>query len=126
MSETKLTTKQRLFVEHYLGRANANATEAARLTGYKGSDKTLSVVGAENLAKPCIAELVEERIAIVGMSVNEIISELFEIAKTKLGTTEHIKATDKIKALELLGKRFAMWTENHKHEGALKIEIEYV
>ena len=46
------TPKQKLFVDYYL--QSFNATDAARRAGYKGNDKTLSVVGSENLAKPCI------------------------------------------------------------------------
>lgn len=50
-----LTTKQEAFVAAYIGEARGNATEAARLAGYKGSDATLASVGAENLRKPQIA-----------------------------------------------------------------------
>lgn len=56
----RLTTKQRLFVEAYCGPALGNATEAARLAGYKGNDVTLSSVGSENLRKPQIAEAIEQ------------------------------------------------------------------
>jgi len=48
----KLTLKQQLFVEAYLGEAKGNATEAARIAGYKGNEITLAAVGAENLRKP--------------------------------------------------------------------------
>lgn len=54
-ADTKLTHKQSLFVSAYIGVANGNATEAARIAGYAGNDKTLSVVGSENLDKPNIA-----------------------------------------------------------------------
>lgn len=45
-SNKKLTAKQQKFVEHYA--ACGNATEAARLAGYKKPNPQ----GAENLAKP--------------------------------------------------------------------------
>jgi phage terminase small subunit len=122
-TNTKLTTKQKLFAEAYL--ATPNGTDAARKAGYKGNDNTLASVAKENLRKPQISDLIQNRIESIGMSANEIIIELSVIAKTELSATEHIKATDKIKALELLGKRFAMWTENHKHEGDIRIEVVY-
>lgn len=53
-----LSLKQEKFVAAYVGPANGNATEAARLAGYKGTAKTLASVGSENLAKPEIAEAV--------------------------------------------------------------------
>lgn len=57
--EKKLTPKQQLFVSEYL--KTGNATEAARKAGYKGNDKTLGQVGAENLRKPGISRVLEER-----------------------------------------------------------------
>jgi len=39
-----LTTKQKLFCEFYVGAANGNATQAARLAGYAGNDITLEAV----------------------------------------------------------------------------------
>lgn len=52
---TKLTAKQNAFVAAYIGSAKGNATEAARIAGYKGNDETLRAVGHENLTKPHIA-----------------------------------------------------------------------
>lgn len=57
--DKKLTPKQQLFVSEYL--KTGNATEAARKAGYKGNDKTLGQVGAENLKKPGISRVIEER-----------------------------------------------------------------
>ena len=102
---SELTTKQRLFVEAYL--ANPNATEAARKAGYAGNDKTLSVVGAENLAKPCIAALIEKRVESAAMSADEVLSELSGIAR---GDYFEYKG-DKIKALELVGKYHKLFTD---------------
>lgn len=57
-----LTEKQRRFVEAYMGKARGNATEAARLAGYKGNRETLASVGKENLRKPQIREAIGERV----------------------------------------------------------------
>lgn len=54
MTERKLTPKMQAFVDAYTGPARGNATEAARMAGYKGNDRTLAAVGAENLTKPGI------------------------------------------------------------------------
>jgi len=51
-----LTAKQQAFCEEYL--IDLNATQAAIRAGY--SAKTANVIGPENLAKPCIAEVVAE------------------------------------------------------------------
>jgi hypothetical protein len=54
-----LTPKQALFVDYYL--QSFNATDAARRAGYKGNDKTLGVMGGENLKKPCIQAALQKR-----------------------------------------------------------------
>ena len=59
--QKKLTEKQRRFVEAYMGQAVGNATEAARLAGYKGNRITLESTGRENLGKPRIREAINER-----------------------------------------------------------------
>lgn len=51
-----LTPKQQRFVEEYL--IDLNATQAAIRSGY--SEKTATVIGAENLIKPNIAKAIEE------------------------------------------------------------------
>lgn len=62
MARTRtLSEKQRRFVEAFMGKAAGNATEAAKLAGYKGSTKTLQVVGSENLAKPIIRDAIKKR-----------------------------------------------------------------
>ena len=122
MSDTKLTTKQRLFVEAYL--VSANATEAARKAGYKGNDNTLKQVGSENLAKPYIRDLVEKRVDDAAMSANEVLQELALIAKCdwqdfvevrrdKFGDVidASLKLSDKLKALELIGKHHKLFTD---------------
>lgn len=118
MAKRPLTTKQRLFIEAYL--ANPNATEAARKAGYKGNDNTLRSVGAENLAKPSIANLLNERVEQAIITADEILNGVKDIAlKGK-------READKLKAFELLGKHLAMWTDRTEHAGSHTIEIEYV
>lgn len=56
----KLTPKQQAFVDAYTGPARGNATEAARMAGYKGNDTTLRAVGAENLTKPLVIAAVKK------------------------------------------------------------------
>lgn len=60
MASRGLTVKQRLFVEAYTGPAQGNATEAARIAGYKGNDVTLAVVGSENLRKPQVCDAIQK------------------------------------------------------------------
>mgnify|MGYP000019103813 CR=1 FL=1 len=109
----KLTTKQKLFVEAYL--QNPNGTAAARQAGYKGNDNTLASVAKENLRKPHISKLLTKRVESEAMSANDVLNQLTVIAKAKLGSPG-VRASDKIRALELLGKHHALFTEKRSIE----------
>lgn len=78
----KLTDKQALFVKHYA--ATLNATESARLAGYKGNDKTLGVVGVENLAKPSIRVAIDSLLDKRTMEAEEVLQRLTEHAMIDL------------------------------------------
>lgn len=112
----KLTTKQRLFCEAYISNANGNATEAARIAGYKGNDVTLGAVGAENLKKPLIAEMCEKRVTDVAMSTDEWLLEVTELARTAE------KQSDRIAAYGLLGKPLNLTNNSNLNLGG-KVEI---
>lgn len=103
---TKLTAKQQLFCEFYIGAANGNATEAARLAGYKGTDETLRAIGSQNLTKLNISEFCQERVNEVALSADKVLSELSAIALDKDEATR-----DRLMALQLLGKYHKLFSE---------------
>lgn len=74
----RLTNKQRAFIEHYF--VCWNATEAARLAGYRGNDVTLASVGYENLRKPHIAAVIEARLAELALPASEVLARLSDQA----------------------------------------------
>lgn len=77
---TKLTKKQKLFVEEYL--IDLNATQAAIRAGY--STQTARDIGCENLTKPNIKEAIDKELAErskrTGINADRIIQELAKIA----------------------------------------------
>lgn len=56
----KLSLKMRTFCFAFAGEADGNATEAARIAKYKGSDATLRVVASKLLTKANIQECIQE------------------------------------------------------------------
>lgn len=76
----KLTDKQRLFVEEYL--CSWNATQAAIKAGY--SKKTAAIIGFENLRKPNIRALIEQRLGESAMTANEVLKRLSDQARASL------------------------------------------
>lgn len=71
------TPKQRAFIEAYLGRANGNATEAARLAGY--SDAAVS--GSENKRNQAIWAEISKTLNERSLAAGEVVSRLSEQAR---------------------------------------------
>lgn len=79
VQEKKLTGKQKLFADYYIGEANLNATRAAILAGY--SEKTARQMGSENLSKPNISEYIENRLDELALKSKEVLAILTNHAK---------------------------------------------
>lgn len=115
----KLTNKQQAFINYYLGESKMNATEAARLAGYKHPNKQ----GPENLVKlgAYIQKATEEKRNSAIMKQDEILQLFSSIARgeekekvmSASGKVEELPVSvkDRIKAAELLGKAYAMFTD---------------
>lgn len=76
-----LTYKQRLFVAAYLGKANGNATEAARMAGYGTPRQS----GARALSNVVIRAAIDAHLAQAAMSADEVLARLSEMAATDIG-----------------------------------------
>lgn len=114
----ELTDKQARFCEEYL--IDLNATQAAIRAGY--SEKTAREQAAQNLSKlniqEKIAELKAERAKRTEMTQDSVIQELAAVARAEI---KGVRAVDKLKALELLGKHLGMFVERYEVNAA---EIE--
>lgn len=137
----KLTRKQQLFCEEYL--KDPNATQAAINAGY--SEKTAFSIGCENLTKPNIKEYIEKRMEeqdkILIAEAREIMIYLTKVMRGETqseivvvegegdgcSTARRMKKApdekERLKAAELLGKRYALFTEKVDVEGQPPIVI---
>lgn len=101
-----LTPKQKQFVAEYL--VDLNATAAARRAGY--SAKTADRIGPELLGKTCVSQAIQEAILErqkrTEVTQDYVIKKLKEIAEKEASDTQEsdLKFSNKLKALELLGK----------------------
>jgi phage terminase small subunit len=104
--ERELTEKQRRFCEYYL--ILGNGTQSVIKAGYKPNNA--SQIACELLAKPLIRrELnkMKENISNENiMSAEKVLIEL-----TNIGLTDK-NSFARLKALELLGKRYNLFTDN--------------
>lgn len=117
----KLTVKQQRFADEYI--ISGNATQAALKAGY--SKKTSKQMGAENLSKPYLVAYIDAQLKKLHdekvdsqEQIMEFLSsvrrgEVTESVATAKGVYDNVPVVvrDRIKAAELIGKRYAMWTD---------------
>ncbi len=110
--------KRDLFIEAYLGKAKGNLTKAAKLAGYAGGAKTLATQGQRMLRNAYVQAQVSGRVEAVGATTDDILKELMGIAFADVDETAETgmfldapSVQAKLKALELLGKYHAMFTD---------------
>ena len=115
----KLTAKQERFCTEYI--IDLNATQAAIRAGY--SVKTANRIASENLSKPDIQKkiqkLQQDRATRTEITQDRVLKELAGIGFAPI-TKGKIKAADKTKALELLGRHLGMFTDKLQVEGDIK------
>ena len=125
------------FADEYI--ISGNATQAAIKAGY--SKKTARFTGAENLTKPNIKAYIDERMKkleeeaiadqteVLQFLTSILRDEMTEEVLVNVGNFEQsiqdkkISARDRIKAAELLGKRYQLFTDKVNLEGNLPVII---
>lgn len=130
----ELTAKQQRFCDEYL--IDLNATQAAIRAGY--SKKTANRIGTENLSKPVIREYIAQRMSEKEASLiadqNEVLEYLTSVMRgnqkeqtlrlvgegVQKVTDIEVSAKERLKAAELIGKRFGMFRDN------VSLEVEPV
>lgn len=132
----KLTLKQQRFADEYI--ISGNATQAAIKAGY--SKRTAGVIADENLKKPKIRAYIDERLAELNAKAiadqDEVLRLLTRHARRE--TTEYnvtsggvvktpTAVANAIKAAELLGKRYGLFTNRVEAnvDMDLNINIDY-
>lgn len=141
MKNVKLTVKQKKFCDYYI--ELGNATEAAIRAGY--SKKTARQTGNENLTKPYIKsyidekmkELEDKRIAKADEVLKHLTAamrgEIYEEVVVTENTGDYesearivkkqLSAKERIKAAELLGKRYSLFTDKVDIDGNVGVQI---
>ena len=106
-----LTEKQKRFVAEYL--VDLNATQAAIRAGY--SEKTAGQIGEQNLKKLEIQEALQKAIKDrenrTEITQDKVLDELGKVAFSKAAdyTDSTLKYSNKLRALELLGKHLGLF-----------------
>ena len=138
MATKKLTPKEKKFCQEYV--RTGNASEAVRLAGY--SEKNVRQRGSKMLSKDYIQayinELMEELKKETIADADEVMQLLTSIARgetkeenvvvDKSGNVSivetRVKEKERVKALELLGKRYKLYTD--KVEASVEGQVQVV
>ena len=137
----KMTEKQKRFCDEYL--VDLNGTQAAIRAGY--SEKTARTIAAENLTKPNIRKYIDERMK---EKEKELIADQDEVlkyltsvlrgeSKSEIVVVENIgdftsearllqknpDEKERLKAAELLGKRYNLFSDKMKVDVAMPVVI---
>jgi phage terminase small subunit len=137
----KLTAKQKLFCDEYI--ISLNATQAAIKAGY--AEKTAYAMGAENLRKPKIQSYISERMKQKESSLiatqDEVLQYLTSVLRGESQTTDTLlvgmgdgyqevqevekkpSEKDRLKAAELLGKRYGLYTDKISADVDMSLDI---
>ena len=138
----KLTIKQQRFADEYI--ISGNATEAAIVAGY--AKKAAYQQGAENLKKPHIREYIDKRLEEINdksiAKQEEVLQYLTEVLRGKSSATEIVvemvgdgtseaklivkppSEKERIKAAELLGKRYGAFTDKVEVGADLELNVK--
>ncbi|BBK61863.1 terminase small subunit [Amedibacterium intestinale] len=141
MNVTKMTNKQKRFCDEYL--IDLNATQSAIRAGY--SPKTARFIGQENLTKPNIKAYIEERMAekekeliasqdevlryLTSVMRGQSESEIVVVEGCGDGVSQAVKVKkapderERLKAGELLAKRYGILSDKVNIEGAIPVVI---
>lgn len=132
-----MTVRQRKFCDEYL--ISGDATDAAKKAGY--SEKTAYSIGSENLTKPELKAYIQAQIdAIHDQKVadrDEVLRYLTAVMRGEhieeipllVGdgiqtlTDKAVGAKERLKAAELLGKRYGLFNDKVTLDGAVPVVI---
>lgn len=132
-----MTPRQQKFCDEYL--ISGNATDAAIKAGY--SRKTAKQTGSENLAKPDLRAYIDEQLAKIHSAkiadAEEVMKYLTSVMRgehteqvlklvgegVQTVTDIDVSAKERLKAAELIGKRYGLFTEKVGLEGAVPVII---
>lgn len=132
-----LTPRQQKFCDEYL--ISGNATDAAIKAGY--SRKTAKQTGSENLAKPDLRAYIDEQLAKIHSAkiadAEEVMKYLTSVMRgehteqvlklvgegVQTVTDIDVSAKERLKAAELIGKRYGLFTDKVGLEGVVPVII---
>ena len=104
-----------------MGEAAGNATQAARLAGYRGNLSTLGTVAVQNMQKDAILEAIETLRKKDKLVMSRIERRRFW---TKMANDPEVENSVRIRASELLARASGDFIERHQVESKVSVKDE--
>lgn len=120
MEDIKLNARQKAFADNYI--ATSNMRESYKRAGYDASNDNSASVNATRLMKnenvlnyiamktEAVRKLSDDKLILEQQHVLQKLTEIALFGETEGG---------RIRALELIGKKYAMFTDKVEHEGSI-------
>ena len=117
IDELHLTSKQRRFVEFYMGEAKGIGVRAAEMAGYGGGYKGQAAAAHHNLRNPAVVEAMKRlgggSTSSVGLKKRDELMQFWSNMLQSPATSDR----DKLKASELLAKAEGLFIERREISG---------
>jgi hypothetical protein len=106
-----LNLRQKSFIDNYI--ECKVLWRAAELAGYNGNQNTLAQTANDLLKVPKVRAYYEERLQEMHLSSSEVLAEIAIVGRYDVITnpTGPVRATDKLKALELAGRYHKLFSD---------------
>jgi phage terminase small subunit len=118
-----LTPKQSLFIDHYI--ETLNGTESYLKAFDAHNRVTAATEGSKLLRNPQIKAEVDRRLEALRSPLIASAQQVLTFLTDMMGK-EDAKDTDRIRAAELLGKRYALFTDKIDLNQSVEVEINLV
>ena len=122
-SQEKLTPKQSLFIDHYI--ETLNGTESYLKTFGTQNRVTAATESSKLLRNPQIKAEVDRRLEALRDPLIASAQQVLTFLTEMMGK-EDAKDTDRIRAAELLGKRYALFTDKIDLNQQVEVEINLI
>lgn len=120
--KTSLTDKQIMFVNYYVSSLDV---QDAYIKAFGCSEATAKSNGYKLVNNPMIREAINEKMKKAIMSNPEILSADETMQRISgIAIDPDAKPSERLKALELMGKYHALFTEKVKTEGSMTIVVD--
>lgn len=127
VDEYGLTLQERQFCDHYV--TCFKGTESAKVAGYTPSNAGRQAT--ELLSRPHVEEYIKMRVHTMGAEKiakeEEVLTFLTDVMRNdyqKANATRPFIPRDRIQCAELLGKRYAMWTDKVEQTQEVRIVVD--